>query len=124
MSFKELRNANREMQFKRDPCWDQTVKLPRIPGMTLPSQEAHGGKTNGAMANGKLGVALAGATGGAPSFGSAYASFLQRAGLADLSDLEAMQLFYRAGCDLPSLMADELAAAPGRRRPCHRRRHP
>lgn len=48
MSFAELRNANREMQFKREPCWDQTVKLPRIPGMTLPSQEAHGGKTDGA----------------------------------------------------------------------------
>lgn len=31
--------------------------------------------------------------------GSAYASFLQRAGLADLSDIEAMQLFYRAGVD-------------------------
>ena len=31
--------------------------------------------------------------------GSAYASFLQRAGLADLSDIEAMQLFYRGGVD-------------------------
>ena len=34
-----------------------------------------------------------------PPAGSAYAAFLQRAGLADLSDLEAMQLFYRAGVD-------------------------
>merc|ERR1719421_2124214 len=31
--------------------------------------------------------------------GSAYASFLERAGLADLGDIEAMQLFYRAGVD-------------------------
>ena len=31
--------------------------------------------------------------------GSAYAAFLQRAGLADLSDIEALQLFYRGGVD-------------------------
>ena len=31
--------------------------------------------------------------------GSAYASFLERAGLADLSDIDAMELFYRAGVD-------------------------
>ena len=39
------------------------------------------------------------AAGGMPPSGSAYGSFLQRAGLADLSDLEALQLFYRAGVD-------------------------
>ena len=39
------------------------------------------------------------AAAGAPPSGSAYGAFLQRAGLADLSDLEALQLFYRAGVD-------------------------
>ena len=37
-SFKELRQENKEMQYARAPCHDKKVKLPKIPGMTLPSQ--------------------------------------------------------------------------------------
>jgi len=71
-----------------------------LAAVTQPPHANGAGGVQGKDAAGRAvarGVVAAG--GVMPPSGSAYGSFLQRAGLADLSDLEALQLFYRAGVD-------------------------
>ena len=82
--------------------WDPN---PALAGLTQPpkphvSNGAPSGLAGGAAATAVLDAAASVATSNEAILrGSAYASFLQRAGLADLSDIESMQLFYRGGVD-------------------------